>query len=105
MLEQILKRDRLVVLSGVVGLAGLAWLELWRRHGAMAMDAAMPRPAPWALPDLGAAAIMWSVMMIAMMVPSFAGVLNVSEHVEQLLPLLGTPGRGRGRGAGCVRRR
>ncbi len=83
MLEQILKRDRLIVLAGVVGLAGLAWLELWRHHGTMAMDAAMPRPAPWALPALGAAAIMWSVMMIAMMVPSAAPVLLLYGRMQQ----------------------
>jgi predicted metal-binding membrane protein len=82
-LAQILRRDRLIVLAGVAGLGGLAWLELWRHHGAMAMDAATPRPAPWALPDLGAAAIMWAVMMIAMMVPSAAPVLLIYDRVER----------------------
>ena len=83
MLEQILKRDRLVVLGGVVGLSGLAWLELWRHAGAMAMHAAMPHAVPWRLPDLAAAALMWAVMMVAMMLPSTAPLLLLFATLQR----------------------
>ncbi len=83
MLDRFLKRERVIVLAGVAGLAALAWLELWRHHGAMAMDAAMPRLMSWCLADLGAAASMWGVMMIAMMVPSAAPVLLLYASVQR----------------------
>jgi len=75
-----------VAVAGAVGLAALAWFDLWRRAAAMAHNAgmgtgtgmgsgmsmamAMPSPMLWNVPDLVAAAAMWSVMMIAMMLPS-----------------------------------
>jgi len=82
-LERLLKRDRLIVLGGVVGLSGLAWLELWRHAGAMAMQAAMPHPVPWRPPDLGAAALMWAVMMVAMMLPAAAPMLLLFATMQR----------------------
>lgn len=41
----------------------------------MAMHMAMPQPTPWSLPDLFAAGAMWSIMMIAMMLPSATPML------------------------------
>lgn len=70
-----LERERLLVLGGIAGLAGLAWLDLWRRAGDTAMQAAMPRLMPWSLADLISAAFMWAVMMIAMMLPSATPML------------------------------
>lgn len=83
MLEQVLKRDRLIVLGGVGGLTALAWLDLWRHAGGMAMHAAMPRPMPWSPAELGAAALMWAVMMIAMMLPSAAPMLLLFASVQR----------------------
>lgn len=80
---RLLERDRLIVLGGVVGLAGLAWLDLWRRAAGIDMDAAMPRQMPWGAADLGAAALMWSVMMVAMMLPSAAPVLLLFSSVQR----------------------
>ncbi len=42
MLARALARERAVVLGGVAALTAMAWLELWRQHRGMAMDAAMP---------------------------------------------------------------
>lgn len=49
MLERLLARDRVIVLAGVVGLAALAWLDLWRRVSGMGMEATLPHTAPWNL--------------------------------------------------------
>jgi len=81
--ERVLEHDRVIVLGGVVVLAALAWLELWRRAGAMGMDVAMPRYMPWSLADLGAAALMWGVMMIAMMLPSAAPMLLLFSGAQR----------------------
>ena len=87
LLERLLERERLIVLGGVVGLAGLAWLDLWRRAQQMDMgtatEAAMPRSAPWSFADLGAAGLMWSIMMIAMMLPSAAPMLLLFATVQR----------------------
>jgi predicted metal-binding membrane protein len=87
MLERMLERDRVIVLGGVAGVAALAWVDLLRRAGgmsaAMGMDAAMPRQMPWSLADLGAAVLMWGVMMIAMMLPSAAPMLLLFATVQR----------------------
>jgi predicted metal-binding membrane protein len=94
-LERLLERDRAIVLSGVAGVAALAWIDLWRRAGemsaAMGMGAVMPRQTPWAVADLGAAALMWSVMMIAMMLPSAAPLLLLFGTVQRKRRAQGQP--------------
>ncbi len=83
MIERLLKPDRVIVLGGVFGLTALAWLDLWRRAGRMDMAAGVPRLIPWSIPDLGAAALMWGVMMIAMMLPSAAPMLLLFSSVQR----------------------
>jgi predicted metal-binding membrane protein len=87
MLARLLERDRAIVLGGVVGLAALAWLDLWRRAGQMGMgtgmEPAMPRQMPWSPADLGTAAAMWGVMMVAMMLPSVAPVLLLYSTAQR----------------------
>ena len=74
MILRALRHERSLVLAGVVAVAGLAWIELWRRaHGAM--DMAMPDMSPWSSAEFGAIVAMWIVMMSAMMLPSAAPVL------------------------------
>jgi predicted metal-binding membrane protein len=80
-------RELPVALAGIVALTTLAWLDVWRRAAAMAQDMTttsggaqgmsgmnmamhVPRSIPWYLPDLFAAGIMWTTMMVAMMLPS-----------------------------------
>jgi predicted metal-binding membrane protein len=62
-----------LVLLGIAALAGVTWVDLWRRASEMAMHdrmgMAMPVGPPWDPADLAATAAMWSVMMIAMMLP------------------------------------
>lgn len=76
---RLLEPTQLVVLGGIAALAALTWLDLWWRASEMAMHEAMgmamPRPGPWDLGDLGTTAVMWGVMMVAMMLPSATPLL------------------------------
>lgn len=74
-LERLLRRDRLIVTAGVVGVAALGWaymLYLARSMGGMDMggDMTMPQMRAWGVVDLALVFLMWAVMMVAMMVPS-----------------------------------
>jgi predicted metal-binding membrane protein len=88
--SRLLEPTQLVVLGGVAALIGITWFDLWRRasHMHMAMGMAMPRQAPWDLADLGATAVMWSVMMIAMMLPSATPMLVLFARSQR--PRLGS---------------
>jgi predicted metal-binding membrane protein len=70
--EAIVRRDRLVILGGLFLLALLAWIYIVRLAGAMSAHEAMamPRLQGWNLGETGWLAVMWVVMMIAMMLPS-----------------------------------
>jgi len=74
-LESVLKRDRLMVVVGVAGVAALAWAYVayraWdMRQTDVGMDMAMPQLEPWGAGDFLLTFVMWAVMMAAMMVPS-----------------------------------
>jgi len=71
--ETVLKRDRLIVLSGLAIIVGLAWaymVYLALDMQKMTMEMTMPRMQMWGIVDFGMMFIMWSVMMVAMMIPS-----------------------------------
>jgi predicted metal-binding membrane protein len=81
-LESILKRDRLIVISGLAAVASLAWAYTLAGVG-MGMNAfemtamgdagaASAPPTPWSPARALAVFLMWFVMMIAMMLPSAA---------------------------------
>lgn len=84
-LESLLRRERVVVVAGLVTLTALAWFHIWRGAGmgmtALQMTelALFPHSQPEPMPGMEMPAIswltviaMWWVMMIAMMVPSAA---------------------------------
>lgn len=97
-LTAVLKRDHIVVLSGLVGIAALAWLYTIHLAQAMqgmtmhmAMDMAMPHMQAWTGMDVLFTLIMWIVMMAAMMVPSAAPMILMyttmhRRHQEQGRP-------------------
>ncbi len=77
--EQLLRRDRQVVLAGLVLIAALAWaylvyLVLRMDMGGMDMGgesmAGMMQLAPWSATDALLMFVMWAVMMVGMMLPS-----------------------------------
>lgn len=79
-LEAVLRRDRLIVLGGLVGLSALSWAYLgymvWEMETMdMAMQMAMPHMRIWSAVDIVLLFIMWVVMMVAMMVPTAASMI------------------------------
>ena len=97
MIEGIARRDRLVVLAGLVVAAALAWLylidmalDMGGGGGDMAAGGgAMTRMQAWSVLDGLLMWVMWAVMMVAMMVPSAAPMILIFARVER--------GQGRGR--------
>ena len=77
-LEAMLRRDRTVVIAGLVAVTLVAWAYLvylalgMRNMGTMDMahDMAMPQMQSWGAVELLLLFAMWAVMMVAMMVPS-----------------------------------
>lgn len=74
-LEAVLKRDRIIVISGLACVAALSWVYMIYLAGGMqtldtGMEMAMPRMQFRGTLDLILMFAMWTVMMVAMMVPS-----------------------------------
>jgi predicted metal-binding membrane protein len=86
-LEAVLKRDRLIVLAGLVGVAALAWVYLMviaaATHMSMPMGEAMAMPQirPWSTADFVLTSLMWAIMMIGMMLPSAAPMILLYARV------------------------
>jgi predicted metal-binding membrane protein len=91
-LEALLKRDRALVLAGLVGLTVIAWayvVRLAERMGAMrAMT--MPVEQAWGTADLAALFAMWAVMMVAMMLPSASPLILLFAAVGRTRRLRGS---------------
>jgi predicted metal-binding membrane protein len=92
-LEELLKRDRRIILAGLSLVSLLAWaymLDLAAgMHSSMGMgaaikDASMPKMNAWSITDFLFTFIMWAVMMVAMMIPSAAPtILMFSKFKRQ----------------------
>jgi predicted metal-binding membrane protein len=89
-LEAVVRRDRLVVLAGLIGVSALAWgytvvlagHDMESRAGAMAAT----HHRAWSAADLAMTFLMWVVMMVAMMLPTAAPVV-LAAGAFQLTPL------------------
>lgn len=78
--ETVLRRDRVVVVAGLAGVTIVAWahmLSLASGMQTMVADAsvAMPLMRAWGAVDLFLMVTMWTVMMVAMMVPTAAPMI------------------------------
>ena len=83
-MEMVLKRDRAVVLSGLLGVSALAWgytFYLARDMGNV--DMAMVQLTPWAASEFLLMYVMWAVMMVAMMVPTAAPMILIFATVNR----------------------
>jgi len=114
-LPRLLLRDRVIILSAIAGLTGLAWLYLLHLGQAMpgmamtdmamtdmAMPAmamtgmTMPMSPPWTLAGVTLTFAMWAVMMVGMMLPSAAPMIltfaalhrRKAGRSERVLPTL-----------------
>jgi predicted metal-binding membrane protein len=87
-LEEVLKRDRTVILSGLAGVVALAWVYMFylawdTRNMDMGMEMTMPRMQAWGSVDFVLMLVMWAVMMVAMMVPSAAPMILMFATVNR----------------------
>ena len=83
-MEMVLKRDRAVVLSGLLGVSALAWgytFYLARDMGNV--DMAMVQLTPWAASEFLLMYVMWAVMMVAMMIPTAAPMILIFATVNR----------------------
>ena len=90
-LENLLKRDRMIVLAGLVGVSVLAWIYIIAFDGGVA--AAMHASMPWTVSHFVLMFSMWSVMMVAMMLPTAAPMillymLVVRKSAEKHTPIV-----------------
>lgn len=88
-LENILKKDRFIIVSGLFVICVLSWLYiiyLYRQMVVMDMSAlffAMPMTPEWTATDFLLLFLMWLVMMIAMMTPSVAPLILIFAMVNR----------------------
>jgi predicted metal-binding membrane protein len=75
MLQSVYRRDRAIVLAGLIVITGLAWAYLF--YDAVHMTSAgccaalaQPQLRSWSLVDLATLFMMWAIMMAGMMIPS-----------------------------------
>jgi len=90
------RRDRLIVLAGLVGLCLLAWAYLLYMAWMMdqmpnAMVMAEPQLQSWSATELLLCFIMWAVMMVGMMIPSAAPMIMIFTQTHRKQVSLGQP--------------
>lgn len=92
-LEAALRRDRLIVVAGLLTLASLAWWYIAHAAATMPDHAGMSMSAagPWDAGETVGLALMWIVMMIAMMIPSVAPVILLFAGLSRRRRVQGVP--------------
>jgi predicted metal-binding membrane protein len=98
-LEELIKRDRAVLLLALGGITVLSWLYLIHLDHSMAdpMDMtgmagmSMPMMKDWRATDFFLTFVMWSVMMVGMMLPSAAPMLLTFATVTRRRAQRGGP--------------
>lgn len=91
-METVLKRDRIIILAGLFGLAVLAWAYMIQEARAMSLTgvcccAGMKMSGPdtqaWSVGALFPLFLMWAEMMVAMMLPSAAPMILLFASVNR----------------------
>jgi predicted metal-binding membrane protein len=89
-LEAALRRDRFIVILGLIAVAALAWAYMfylaWDMNGmdmGAEMAMAMSQMTTWGALDLVLLFVMWSVMMVAMMVPSASPLMLLFAKINR----------------------
>ena len=99
--KALLRRDRVVVIAGLVSVLSLAWawllagagmeMSALEMTGMAGMDGWLMEPAVWTLAYFAVVFAMWSVMMVAMMLPSAAPMLLLFARVNRTDKAAGAP--------------
>lgn len=85
-METVLKRDRIVVMAGILAVAALAWaylVYLAQSSGGVGMGVATAQLRAWSAADFGLTFLMWAVMMTGMMAPSAAPMILLFATVNR----------------------
>ncbi len=87
-LESVLSRDRAVVMCGLIGVSLLAWaytayLATSPAHTVVGGSIALPHMEVWSFGDLLFLFVMWTVMMVAMMVPSASQMILTFAKINR----------------------
>ncbi len=91
-MEELLKRDRLIIAASLFGICAIAWGYMIREAWGMTvtgicccagMKMSGPDMNPWAASTLLPLALMWGEMMVAMMLPSAAPVILLFATVNR----------------------
>lgn len=79
----VLRRDRILVLASLAVITALAWAYI--AHLAVGMGRmhamVMAQAQPWSLAEISGLAVMWAVMMTAMMLPSAAPTILLFANI------------------------
>jgi predicted metal-binding membrane protein len=86
--EAVLRRDRIVVVSGLALITALSWayvasLASGMQTMGMSTEMSMPRMRPWGVTEFALTFVMWAVMMVAMMTPSAAPMILMFAGVNR----------------------
>ncbi len=89
-------RDRIAILSALIGVSVLAWayvIYLWAKMPAMdaGAPAAMMKLQPWSTADFVFMFVMWAIMMVGMMLPSAAPMALLYAGMVRKAERQGTP--------------
>src|SRR5215213_12029931 len=87
----LLRRDRIVVLSGLAAITALSWVYVFSlasdmesmNMGDMGTQMTLPRMQAWGAADFALTFGMWAVMMVAMMTPSAAPMILMFAAVNR----------------------
>ena len=99
-IESLIKRDRMIVIAGVVTVVAIAWgytIYVAQNNAGMGMSMSMDsgNVRSWTGVDFFLMFVMWAVMMVAMMIPSAAPLILLFATVnrrrqEQSRPFVAT---------------
>jgi predicted metal-binding membrane protein len=89
-------RDRIAILSALLGVSVLAWayvIYLWAKMSAMdtGAPASMMMLHPWSTADFVFMFVMWAIMMVGMMLPSAAPMTLLYAGMVRKAERQGTP--------------
>ncbi|MBW2542246.1 MAG: DUF2182 domain-containing protein [Deltaproteobacteria bacterium] len=85
-LEIIIQRDRFVLLAGLLGISAIAWaytISMSGDAGHAGHAAMLAQPRAWSGTDLALTFGMWTVMMLAMMLPTAAPMVLTLAKISR----------------------
>lgn len=88
MLIGVLKRDRVIVVTGLAAVTALAWVYVLQFTSRMTgmdirMEMSMPTMRAWRSGDILLTFLMWAIMMVAMMTPSATPMILIFARVNR----------------------